>query len=343
MKNIMLLLVVSISSSSMAQQLTTWNEIKIQRFGKSTLYSTKENIPLKGYYKIASDKGNYSEIRFTDGKINGTRNNYDSDGKRIGSFKYKGGKPHGKWVYFDEKGKPEAVENYKEGNKHGKWWKKKFKKNIYYIRTEHYENDLPIGHWTEKWQNGTLKEERTYKSIGTYIQKEYHKNGKLHTQKSYKDFKQHGVQLVYAVSGILLSRETYHNDVLQKIETFHNNGQLNQLYNYKNGELHGKCVKYKPSGARSLVMRYENGYRIGVWKTYLGDEGWLYFETTYKNDIPNGPHTSYYSNRIIEKEGMFLNGRRNAIWKFYNQAGKLAKEVEYDNGTEVKRVVYNKL
>lgn len=343
MKSIVLLLAISISFRGTAQQLTSWKEIKIQRFGKESIYTTKENIPLKGYYKVASDKGNYSEIHFVEGKITGARKNYNTQGKLTGDFKYKEGKPHGKWIYYDEMGKPEAVEHYKDGNKHGRWWEKKLKNGNSYVRTEYYEDNLPVGTWTEKWLNKTLKLEKSYEGLGTYVEKEYHNNGELYTLKSYRELKLHGQQLVYSVSGILLERKTYHNDILEKLEYFFKNGQLDSEYNYENGVLHGKCVDYYPSGGIHWVERYENGYRSGVWKKYLDDNGWLYIEATYKDDILNGTHTTYYSSGIVERKGQYLNGSRNGVWKFYNKAGKLAEEIEYDKGTEIKRIAYKKL
>ncbi len=326
---------------SSAQKLTVWNDVTIKRFGKETIFSTPENKPLNGHYKIASDKGNYSEIRFIDGKINGTRDNYNAKGIQTESFQYKKGMPHGKWIYYDENEKPKAVETYKAGNKHGKWWKKKFKQQNYFIATAYYEDDIPVGTWTEKWPNKTLKSERIYEGLGTYTQKEYHNNGKLHTQKSFNQFKLHGAQLVYSTSGTLLERKTYRNDVLEKLEYFFKNGQLDTEYNYKNGVLHGTCIDYYPSGGKHWIERYENGYRSGVWIQYI-DDGWLYSKTTYKDDIPNGTCTIYYSSGIIEEKGEYVNGSRNGIWKFYHQSGKLHFEVEYKKGIEFKRVVYNR-
>lgn len=342
MKKLLLLIIITTTLFCNAQTLTTWSEIKTQRFGKEAIYKTKKDKHLKGYYKIASDKGNYSEIHFKNGKIDGIRKDYDNNGELTSTRAYKNGKYHGEWKYYNNNGEVKTIENYKEGNKDGKWWKKFSTNNNYYTKTAYYHNNTPTGTWTEKWQNGNLKEERTYKGKGTYVLKKYHTNGKLHQQKSYKNFKLDGIQLVYSSSGILIKRDAYKNDLLEKKESFFDNSRPYQVYNLRNGRLHGYFIEYKRSGAKSLEGYYDNGNETGLWKKYRGDNGWLYFETTYKNDTQNGSYKSYYRSGIIETEGNYLNGSRNGIWKVYNEAGKLIKEITYDKGTEVERKEYNK-
>lgn len=320
-----------------AQTLSTWDEIKIQRFGKETLFQSTENKPLQGIYKIANKQGAYSEIHFNNGKIDGTRTDYNAKDQVICEKPYKNGKPDGEWKYYDENGEVKTTESYKNGYKHGKWTKKIFSNNTYYIKTAYYEQDNPTGTWTEKWQNGDLKEERTYKGKGTYTAKEYHYNGKLQQVKSYNNFKLNGTQQLYSSSGILIKQEVYKNDVLEKKETFFDNGRPYEIYRFKDGRAHGKFINYKRSGAKSLEGFYENGSETGVWKKYRGDSGWLYFETTYKDDTENGMHKTYYPSGKVKKEGNYLKGSKNGKWKFYNETGKLIKEIEYDRGTEISR------
>ncbi|WP_203258232.1 toxin-antitoxin system YwqK family antitoxin [Hyunsoonleella ulvae] len=341
MKQFLVLMTILVSVVSKAQTLSSWDEIKLHRFGTETVYKSINNRPINGLYKIASANGSYSEIFFKKGKIHGVRKNYSSDERLISTQSYLNGKRDGEWTYYDEDGKPKTIENYKEGLKTGKWWKKAMVNSSYYTSISFYENNIPTGRWIEKWKNGTLKEERIFNGKGSYTQKKYHANGKLYEQKSYKNFKLNGNQFLYSKAGILLKKELFAHNVLEKRESFFDNGRPREVYNFKNGKLHGTCIDYKSSGAKSYEGIYENGYKSGVFKKYVDSNGWLYYETSYENDVANGPHKTYYRSKLVEQEGNYLNGSKNGIWKFYNIAGKLIREVEYDMGTEIMRREYN--
>lgn len=341
MKRFLIVISIFTSVAVKAQTLTSWSDLKLQRFGKETIYKTKNNKLINGFYKIAKKNGNYTEAHFKKGKINGLKKNYNSDGDLLSVQSYVNGKPEGEWMYYDEGEKVTTIENYKEGLKTGKWWKKNVVNGSYYTSIAFYENDIPIGKWVEKWEHGTLKEERVFSGKGTYNQKEYYSNGKLKEENNYKDFKLNGNQFLYTKDGVLLKNELYTNDVLEKKETFFDNGRPSEVYNYKNGKLHGLCIDYKRSGAKSYEGVYRNGYQSGVFKKYIGSNGWLYYETTYEDDIANGPHKTYYESKLVEKEGNYLNGSKHGIWKYYNTAGKLIREVEYDKGTEITSKEYN--
>ncbi len=358
---------ILLTCSVFSQTLLMKNDVKIQRFGKDIFYKTNNNNLLDGHYKIADSKGNYSDIHFKKGKKHGVAIKYDYEGRKLVQYNFENGKQNGtytsfyqngkvwikgafingnkngKWEYFDKNGTLKAFENYKNGKKDGKWWKKIFYSNTYYTKDEYYQDDIPTGVWRDRWQNGYLKEERTYKGKGTYVAKTFHKNGKLYEQKSYKDFKLDGIQLVYLPTEVLVKKELYCNSVLEKRETFFDNGQAGTIYNLKNGKLHGKFIDYRRSGAKYEEGVYRNGYKIGVWKLYRGEDGWLYSETTYEDGTKNGQHKVYYKSGIVEKEGNNIKGSRNGIWKFYNEAGKLIKETEYKLGRKISSKEYKQI
>ena len=58
-------------STSFGQNLMMKTDVKTQRFGKEIFYKDANNNPLDGHYKIANERGNYSDIHFKKGKKDG--------------------------------------------------------------------------------------------------------------------------------------------------------------------------------------------------------------------------------------------------------------------------------
>ncbi len=352
------LVILLLAHLAFGQTLLQENDVKTQRFGKDVLYKDDDNNMLDGHYRIADSRGNYVDTHFKQGKKHGENIDYDYAGRMLKKMNFKEGKADGKyttyhqdgsvskqgqflngeedgkWEYFDDDGELRTIECYKDGKKDGKWWKKVSRGNTFYIATSFYKMDIPTGVWTEKYENGDLKREITYQSKGTYIEKEYN-NNQLREQKSYKEFKLDGIQLLYSKSNVLLRRELYKNGLLEKKETFFDTGRPYQIARFKNGTKHGKFVFYKSSGAKDLEGEYSNGDRTGVWKSYSEADGWLHYETTYENDTENGWERVYYKTGQVEMEGNYVKGSRDGVWKHYDEAGKLVKEVSYELGNEI--------
>lgn len=337
MKSILIIVSILTTLVCTAQKMTSWDDITSQHFGKETIYKNGKQKLLKGYYKVTSSDGNYAEITFKKGKINGLRKDYNSNGQLRNTRFYKDGKADGEWRYFTNEGDVKTIENYYDGEKSGKWWKKMKSRNIIYITETFYEKGIPRGIWTKKREDSLLLEETTYTKKGTYTKKEYRENGKLRKQSIFKNFKLNGEQLEYSKSDVLLSKLVFANDIIQRKETYYKNGRPDETYQYKNGKPDGYCVDYKRSGVKSYEGTYNMGNKEGVFKKYFGEEGWLYYETTYKEDVENGAHKTYYRNKKIEQEGSYLNGFKQGVWKYYNIDGALKREVTYDRDTEVSR------
>ncbi|MEP0212977.1 MAG: toxin-antitoxin system YwqK family antitoxin, partial [Cellulophaga sp.] len=77
MKNIVLILTFLLAVTTNAQvNYLMWENVDTQRFGKETLFKT-DNKLLNGSYKIAENSGAYTEVTFANGKMVGTKKNYD--------------------------------------------------------------------------------------------------------------------------------------------------------------------------------------------------------------------------------------------------------------------------
>ena len=89
----------------------------------------------------------------------------------------------------------------------------------------------------------------------------YEEDGNLDYIENYKDGKIHGLVEEYGENGLLFIRDTY-----------------------ANGVLNGESTMYFEDGLETIALQgiYENGKRVGVWKSFDND-GILEEEITYDN------------------------------------------------------------
>jgi len=114
--------------------------------------------------------------------------------------------------------------------------------------------------------------------------------------------------LFYSQTGIVLVEELEFTEGLSfyKGEMFTGigflkgkKGQFIAEVNYKNGKIHGKRISYNSRGKVLSKDKFKNG---------------------------TGMMKSFYSNDHIKEKGVINNGKRQGLWSFYNQNGKLKAE-----------------
>ena len=88
----------------------------------------------------------------------------------------------------------------------------------------------------------------------------------------------------------------------------------------------------------------KSGKREGEWFLY-SNRGKLIRTTHYldgeivgkSNSGLIGPITNYYDNGFIKEEGIMNNGRRDGVWKIYNEDGNHIENITYRNGKVLKK------
>jgi len=352
-----------------AQNYTSWDEIETKRFGKETIFTSRnDNKPLHGNYKISETSGAYADINFKNGKIDGIYISYNSGGNKISEAIYKEGKVEGKyisyfnngktqeetfyknglkqgtWLTYNKKGEKIKEENYKDDSREGKWIKilKNPAENTTSKVIEFYKDNEPTGRWEERLTDGKLKWEKKYNAPTDYIEKKYYPNEKLSSEVIIKDRRKNGIASYFSQEGILQYKINYNNNNIIYQEDYFENGVLKSKKSYKYGVINGAYEEYNEDGIKIKEGTRKDTYKEGVWKIYEGKKGRLSCEITYKNDNENGPAKFYDTNaKRVEREGQYLNGKKHGIWKHYDLAGELVKEVEYSKGKQVSEKKYN--
>jgi len=119
---------------------------------------------------------------------------------------------------------------------------------------------------------------------------------------------------------------------------------------YKDGTQKRVCV-YKGSGeSRELLKEstfypnknvqmegaYKNRKRDGKW-VYRYENGNIWSEGYFKNGKSDGKRTTYFENGKVRYEGFYKEDERTGIWRFFDDKGRLVKEVDFSAPPVVKK------
>ncbi len=155
----------------------------------------------------------------------------------------------------------------------------------------------------------------------------------------YKNGKREGVYAAYLLDSAdhkkryKIWEQTYAGNKLNgQWRTYTLKGGLVRFQTYKNDSLDGPSRDYWIDGKSIMEEKiYFNGKNKYVLKDYSRD-GKVLEETTFVNEIPNGPAKKFYPNGILMDEVILLNGVPDGPRKYYYPSGKLWVESEMKNG-----------
>jgi len=106
---------------------------------------------------------------------------------------------------------------------------------------------------------------------------------------------------------------------------YHKNSKaVMSVEKYKQGKLDGLRKVFFEMGEIAEEANYVNGIRQGAYKKF-NVKGVVLEEANYKNDNLSGQATYRDSDNNIVSQGIYTDGLKTGIWKFYEK-GKLVKE-----------------
>jgi antitoxin component YwqK of YwqJK toxin-antitoxin module len=89
-------------------------------------------------------------------------------------------------------------------------------------------------------------------------------------------------------------------------------------------------VDYHSNGQLKAKGTTLNGKKMGLWVSWY-ENGLKWSETTFQNDIKEGTTKSWYPTGILRYTGKFSSDKKSAFWVFYDETGKEASKIDYDN------------
>jgi len=304
---------------------------------------------------------------------------YDNKGDTLQKMSYMFGKKNGYHIVF-------SYENQKEGWDFG-----------VIVSRELYVNDKREGISYYYYEDGRLKSELSYvngKKQG--LNKEYNKEGIIQSLKYYhngyltdkedinrvdRNGAKQSVWKEFYPNGKLKTEKTYRDDMLDGLyKEFNKKGNLILVLKYKGGQVvaddvteeesieirdeydgQNRLVRsgpfrknimigihrvYNPAGEVIESRTYNNdgeviangivdeeGKKQGAWKDFYPD-GKLKTNGQYKNNYRTGKWKFLRRNGKVEQTGIYNLGRPHGLWLWYYEDGSPLREEEFFNGRE---------
>ncbi len=115
---------------------------------------------------------------------------------------------------------------------------------------------------------------------------------------------------------------------LAVIEIYPNGSPYHCIYSKQNDETANELFFY-PSYKIQMQGSSKNNKREGNWN-YWYENGNRWSEGYFKNDVNDSIRNVWYENGNKRYEGFYKEGKETGLWKFYDEKGLLAKEVDYN-------------
>lgn len=246
-----------------------------------------------------------SEGLMRDGKPDGFWKTYYENGQLKSAGKRTDFLLDSTWVFFSEQGDTSLIINYRKGLKNGP----RYTFSADDILVEPFVNDVRSGEGYRKDLRGHVLQNITFK------------NGL-----------EEGISPIFDTLGVLKEVITYRKGFVMTREP------LNRFD--REGRRHGYWKTFFADWSLHTEMYYRHGMRDGFYKEY-DQKGNLKKIVKYVNDVeqvqesdmqPLQMQYEYYSNGQVKREASFRGGRREGIWRTFDEQGNVVSSQTYRKG-----------
>lgn len=251
----------------------------------------------------------------------------------------------GKAKYFYPSGKLKEVVVFIEGMRQGKG--KVYNEQGQVIALNLYKNNFKV--YQEKINR------RDRRGFRTGLWRDFHPNGRVATEYTYKNDKLHGYLKNFNKRGRLLSQKRYDMGELVKKEEeektkvtikqeFFPGGGVKEAGGYLQGvpvgvhrvfDETGKVIASKTYTDKGVLKAegkvLKSGRRSGNWKN-IYPSGSIKSKGKYKKGRKHGKWDFYFPNGKQEQVGAYLAGKYDGMWTWYYPTGEVWREEEYFKG-----------
>lgn len=291
--------------------------------GKPIGYALYEYGYFNNYYQADTNGVQYNATKLKFGS--GTYELKSPNGKRTFFGKYIGGKRDSIFTTYFGNGKPSIIEQYKFGNNDGFF--KRFYENGQLNSVGNYTNDEQDSVWNYFDENGKKTRITNFKGgkyHGAYTS--FYNNGKTEIECNYVNDVLDGTYKLYSFEGQLIFEAHYKGGVLKQYTYPGKDGKMVApiLVNNETADI----KTYFANGNLALSYSIKNGLRHGKHERYF-ESGKLHVSTDFVDGNYEGEHKIMSVNATPVKIENYFYDDLNGVCKYYNESGKLIKEVTY--------------
>jgi uncharacterized protein len=193
----------------------------------------------------------------------------------------------------------------------------------------HYDSVSSRINYEEFFEDGKKKAEGEIRNRIVIIKNSWDSNGKaLIINGNGKIFRKHHDDM--------RTESTYEGGYLAKEIIRYGNGNIYFESNYKNGLQDGYQTTYSPEGNKQQEILYRAGKEIQT-KVWYPNKN-LKQEMNFKGDRSRKQHgliVHYYENGKKSYECIYNNGEKTGTEQYWDESGKLIKEITYDEFGDV--------
>ena len=135
----------------------------------------------------------------------------------------------------------------------------------------------------------------------------------------------------FDIEGEPMSYGKYVNQERDSTWTFFADGNVVSRQNYVRGNREGKKIVYYDNGKIYEETTFENDIENGPYRMYHAN-GKVKIKVDYVDGNREGKIVHYYSDGKLETEGFYRNAVENGFWRYYDERGRVTKEVFFKNG-----------
>ena len=242
------------------------------------------------------------------------------------------GRPDGLWKTYFESGQLKSIGKRKEFLLDSTWMF--FTESGDTALIINYKNDLKNGPRFTYSKDGIL-EEPFVKDVKQGEGRRCDRKHRLVQTMTFKNGLEEGISPVFDTTGLLHEIIMYRKGFIMSRET------LNRYD--REGKKHGYWKTFYEDWTVHTECYYKHGLRDGFYKEY-DEKGNLKKITKFVNDVeqtlegeqkPLVIQREYYPNGKVRREASFRDGKREGIWREFDEEGNVIKSQTYKKGTLV--------
>jgi len=231
--------------------------------------------------------------------------------------------------YYTTGAKSEET-NYKTGKLDGT--SVSFYKNGQVKNEENYISDMKDGYFKSYFNNGILKKEGWYKEDKKQgLWRFYHVNGTLSYEQYFQDDEINGYSKEYNINGTLADKYI-HSFGMPVAHICYDTGGVKTdsvCYNLRGGTC--KVTHWQgKAGSPDLEYNTKYGNTDGTCMfRYVNGAAWS--KSKYIDGTRDSVSVNYFPDGTLRSKGSYHNGDKTGEWKYYNEAGDITREEQYNN------------
>ena len=207
------------------------------------------------------------------------------------------------------------------------------------------EQGRKTGPWKVEYPNGKVLYEGSFlegKPVGPMIR--YYDSGAIRAKMDFDAQGKRSYAELYYKGGKKAAEGIYESQDKDSVWTYYSefDGTLRMRETYAGGKLHGASYNYYPSGEVSEEVHWDTNSREGPWIQYF-EGGGIRLKSAYQNNLLNGFHEVYFTDKMLMMSGIYVNGHSEGTWSYFDEEGELLYTLEYKNGRPVDEEKYMKL